>query len=74
MEKITGSCVANALRADYMGKKSSFEENYIAQHERLGPMILNIVHKISLKVSPSVSFAAKFNVRPCLIFGETRYL
>ena len=39
-EKITDSVVANALRAGYMDKSCSFNESSIAQHERLGPMVL----------------------------------
>ncbi|CAI9726946.1 transposable element with KRAB [Octopus vulgaris] len=33
--KITNSCVANALRARYLDKKCSFKESCIANHERL---------------------------------------
>ncbi|XP_077136662.1 uncharacterized protein LOC143793513 isoform X2 [Ranitomeya variabilis] len=39
-EKITDSCVANALQAGYMDKRRSFKESAIAGHEKLGPMIL----------------------------------
>ncbi|XP_034967923.2 pogo transposable element with KRAB domain [Zootoca vivipara] len=39
-DKITDSVVANALRAGYLDKRCSFTESSIAQHERLGPMVL----------------------------------
>lgn len=37
--KITDSCVANALRANYINK-SSVEKNSIAEHESLGSVVL----------------------------------
>ncbi|KAM5140546.1 uncharacterized protein ACMZJ9_014416 [Mantella aurantiaca] len=40
-DKITESCVANALRAGYLDKTCSFKESSIATHERLGSLILN---------------------------------
>lgn len=39
-EKITDSCIANALRAGYLDKKYSFKDSAIAKHERFGPLIL----------------------------------
>ncbi|KAL7986472.1 hypothetical protein Chor_011638 [Crotalus horridus] len=39
-DKITGSCVADVLRAGYVDKKGSFKESSVAGHERLGPMVL----------------------------------
>jgi len=42
--KITDNCVANALRAGYLDKKYSFEESYIAKHERFGPRVLKEIH------------------------------
>lgn len=38
--KVTNNCVADGLRAGYMDKKRLFEESPIAQHERLGLMVL----------------------------------
>lgn len=38
-DKITDSCVSNALRTGYLDKKYSFKDSYIAGHERFGPMI-----------------------------------
>lgn len=38
--EITDSRIANALRVDYMDKKCLFKKNYIAKHERLGPMVI----------------------------------
>ena len=38
-EKITDSCVKNALKAAYLDKSASFEESFIGKHERLGPLI-----------------------------------
>ncbi|KFM70044.1 Pogo transposable element with KRAB, partial [Stegodyphus mimosarum] len=38
-DKITDSDVSNALRTGYLGKKYSFNDSYIARHERFGPMI-----------------------------------
>ncbi|KHJ41118.1 centromere binding protein B, DNA binding protein [Trichuris suis] len=39
-DKITDSCVANALPAGYLDKECSFKESSIARHERLGSMVL----------------------------------
>lgn len=39
-EKITDSCVSNALRAGYLDKTCPFQESSIAKHERFGPLIL----------------------------------
>nr|KAF6382597.1 hypothetical protein mPipKuh1_008953 [Pipistrellus kuhlii] len=39
-EKITDSCIANALQAGYLDKKYSFKDSAIAKHERFGPLIL----------------------------------
>ena len=36
-EKI--DCVSKALRTGYLDKKYSFNDSYIARHERFGPMI-----------------------------------
>ena len=38
--KITDSCVANALRAGYLDKNFSFHETSIDRHERVGVKIL----------------------------------
>lgn len=38
--KITDSCVANALRAGYLDKNFAFHETSIARHERVGPKLL----------------------------------
>ncbi|KFM75291.1 Pogo transposable element with KRAB, partial [Stegodyphus mimosarum] len=38
-DKITDSDVSNALRTGYLDKKYSFNDSYIARHERFGPMI-----------------------------------
>ena len=38
--KITDSCVANALRAGYLDKNFAFHETSIARHERAAPKIL----------------------------------
>jgi len=38
-DKITGECVANALRAGYLDKKYPFTETLIARHKTYGPMI-----------------------------------
>ena len=38
--KITDSCVANALRAGYLDKNFAFHETSIVRHERVGPKIL----------------------------------
>lgn len=38
-DKITDNDVSNALRTGYLDKKYSFNDSYIARHERFGPMI-----------------------------------
>ncbi|KFM67136.1 hypothetical protein X975_10625, partial [Stegodyphus mimosarum] len=38
-DKITDSDVSNALQTGYLDKKYSFNDSYIARHERFGPMI-----------------------------------
>ena len=37
--KITDSCVTNALRAGYLDKNFSFDETFIARYERVGAKI-----------------------------------
>jgi len=37
--KITNTCVANALRAGYLDKACSFQDSAVATHEKYGPMI-----------------------------------
>ena len=46
--KITNSCVANALRAVYLDKNFSFHETSVARHEKVGAKILR---EIELTVS-----------------------
>ncbi|XP_069816622.1 uncharacterized protein [Dendropsophus ebraccatus] len=38
-DKITDTCIANALRAGYLDKTCSFQDSAIATHERYGPII-----------------------------------
>lgn len=42
--KITANCVTNALRAGYLDRKCSFDESYIAKHEKFGPRILEEIN------------------------------
>jgi len=43
--KITDACVVNALRAGYLDRFSSFQETFIAKHDRLRPFILQDLQK-----------------------------
>lgn len=45
-DKITDSCIINALRAGYLDMKCSFKESFVAGHESLGPVVL---HEIEMQ-------------------------